>query len=87
MGDIIFFLMIQGFNDDKTIEHHVKHHVFPLTMQCFCDVFEKLSTSMFCRCSSKQKHCADDASNNVNRPPPEGWPELIQCDLFSILLE
>ena len=38
-------------------------------MQCFGNVFEKHWCRCFWRCSSKAKNCANDASNDINRPP------------------
>ena len=49
---------------------------FFLTMQCFGDVFEKPSTSMFLTMFAK--HRAYDASDDVNRPLLGGASSLKQ---------
>ena len=52
------------------LKHRVEHRTFCLTMRCFSDVLKKTLTSMFLTMFEKNpKHCINDASNDVNRPP------------------
>ena len=44
-------------------------------MRCFGDVFEKnIDVDVFDDVLQNAKHRANDASNDVNRPPPPGRP-------------
>ena len=53
------------------LKHHVKHRAFALTMRCFGDFFEEknINVDVFDDVLQNAKHWANDASNDVNRPP------------------
>ena len=57
---------------------HVKHLAFSLTMRCFGDVFEKnIDVDVFDDVLQNAIHRANDAPNDVNRPPLPGGATCI----------
>ena len=48
------------------LKHHLKHHAFSLTMRCF---WKNIDVDVFDDVLQNAKHRANDASNDVNRPP------------------
>ena len=57
----------------QDLKHHGKHRAFSITMRCFGDVFEKNIVYILDDVFQNAKHRANDAPNDVNRPPLV-WP-------------